>query len=162
MGDLDVVGVVEDILGLQGFEAAALALAGVVDQHVDAAPGFGDLIDEGTAAVLRTSSATAMTSAAPSTRMSSATADSVSGLREQIASRTPSRAKAAAVARPIPRLAPVTITRLALRSICMSDVSSKLLTSCPMSIFSSQNSGFCLVYFPKAGRTRFARRGDAS
>ena len=47
MSDLDIVGVVEDVLGLQGLKASALSLAGVVDQHVDPAPGLGDLSRKG-------------------------------------------------------------------------------------------------------------------
>src|SRR5690606_16459036 len=46
-------------------------------------------------------------------------ASMASGLRAQTATRAPSAAKLRAMARPMPRDAPVTITRLPLRSMCI-------------------------------------------
>jgi hypothetical protein len=46
MRDLDIVGVVQDVLGLERFQTAALALACIIDQHINAAPRLGDLVHE--------------------------------------------------------------------------------------------------------------------
>jgi hypothetical protein len=120
MSHLQDVCMVQDLFGRQTVQIATAALAGIVDQYVDAAPGRCDLLDErfdagGIGHVDRASDHVA---GAARLQFFCGGTDIRLRARTDCDART-FGGERPAMARPMPRDAPVTMTRLSFRLIYM-------------------------------------------